>query len=301
MEHIIFLHVDDEAWAVLHQAQQSTAQHLVLVVPPPLDQLRLTLLLRLIRRHTALQEQHLSIVSEDQPVRLLAERMGCTVAATLDEYHELAPSRTASLTNRRRPGINTRLFAPRAGRHEAKSTPVPQQEQSEKVLSASPLVPSYEKQQRDEQAEGVPHQPRRPTPSASQTSTFQRTTVKPGTNLDAILVDGYLPNPATIPGLDEEDERPAGEETQHVPYEIADETHPSLAQQETEKHEAWITARIRTTGTSHALTNPAPSPVPTRDDPSAPDASTRGRLRRMRSIDELLQRRGQESPIDWFE
>src|SRR5689334_6923902 len=96
MEHIIFLHSDEAAWDVLRQTQQSAAQYIVLVIPPHLERLRLNMLLRLIRRHTAGQSQRLVVISKDRLVQVLAERLGCMVAATLDEYHGLLPGYVAS-------------------------------------------------------------------------------------------------------------------------------------------------------------------------------------------------------------
>ncbi len=349
MEQVIFLHSDEEIWAMLDQVQQSTAQHLILVLPLSLDQLRLSMLLRLVRRSIALQGKQLSIVSEDRLVRVLAERMGCTVAATLDEHDGLAPGRVPSLTKRAWRGRKMLWFASRARRHTDKAQTAPQQEQPEKAVSLSLDLPPGDAQQQRRQAEETSGQQKRQPLTGSQGSHSRGTSGKPSANLDAILVDGYLPNPAATPGLDEEEERTAGEEAPRLHYEIADDTRPSQAQQAAEDHEARITARIRKTSAPGTPTSSASPPIPTRETHTTPDAptgsapaaeaseidsaddttstvphsvsepfslqdsrsmpfesasptqSTAGRLRPMRSIDELLQERGRESPLDWFE
>jgi hypothetical protein len=368
MEQVIFLHTDDEPWAVLHHVQQSTAQHLILVLPLSLDRLRLSMLLRLIRRSTALQGQQLSVVSEDLLVRMLAERMGCTVSATLDEHDGLAPGRVSPGRKRALRGRKILWFASRTQHHLAQTQSAPKPEPPAKALSTSSDLSPRERPYEYKPAEEPPGQRRRPLSVGSQASDSQGTAGKPRANLEAILVDGYLPNPAATPGLDEEEERTAGEEAQRFHYEISDDTRPSQAQQAAEDHEARLTARIRETsapGTSAASANP---PVPVQDEqatsgappdsgpaeaserdladaafnetlletpgeeasadkdkeasaltppssemlslqvprpapsePASPTQSTGRRLRRMRSIDELLQERGRESPLDWFE
>jgi hypothetical protein len=75
-----------------------------------------------------------------------------------------------------------------------------------------------------------------------------------------MLVDGYLPNPAAIPDLEEEEERAEREERERLHYEIADENFSSQAQQEAEQHEEQIIARILKT--SLLGTPPSASPLP---------------------------------------
>jgi hypothetical protein len=104
MEQVIFLHADEDSEEALIQIQHSLAQRLVLVAPAHMDQLRLSLLLRLARRYTIAHARQLYLISEDRLAQMLAARMGFAVAATLDEYHGLKPDIRLTLKKRfRRP------------------------------------------------------------------------------------------------------------------------------------------------------------------------------------------------------
>ena len=196
MEEIIFLHNNESAWTVLQRLQQHTAQRLVLVIPPHLEQLRLNMVLRLIRRHTAGQSQRLVVVSEDRLVQVLAERMGCLVAATLDEYHGLLPGHIASLTK----GARRPRSASRARRLRQGVLVSPEG----KTAHAAPTPPS------GEHLKTHPEQLEASRSSLIQTGPFEQPvqgeSKKPTANLDSMLVDGYLPNPGATPGLDEAEE-----------------------------------------------------------------------------------------------
>lgn len=298
MEQIIFLHNDESAWNVLRRLQQSTAQHLVLVIPPHLERLRLNMVLRLIRRQTAGQSQQLVVVSEDRLVRVLAERMGCIVAATLDEYHGLLPGHVASLAKRaRRPRSASRARRPHRG---ALLSP------EGKAAQAAPTRPS------GEQPKAQREQPAMSRSSPMQTGTFEQPiegeNKKPSANLDTMLVDGYLPNPGATPGLDEAEEL-ASQEAEWLSYEVVDESHPDQAQREAEAHEARIIARIRTTSAmgpdGAPLTEATPQAGtpegPAKPSPNAEAQAEQGRrLRPMRSIDELIHEHGRADLFEWL-
>jgi hypothetical protein len=103
----------------------------------------------------------------------------------------------------------------------------------------------------------------RPAPHLSgqrPLSTLTRTQ-KPGVRLDAVLVDGYLPNPGAMPSLEEEEERAEREEPERLRYEIADENALSQAQEEAEAHEASIIATIRKTSASGSQLDPSAAPA----------------------------------------
>lgn len=266
MEQRIFFHTDEEDEEILSQVQHSQAQRLVMVVPVPMDRSRLNMLLRLIRRSAAQHTQQLYLISEDHLLRILAERMGYLVAATLDAYRDITPEVAISP---RKP--DKRVSEPRS---TLRPTTIP---------------------------------PEQGSPIRGQ---------KPGAQLEAMLVDGYLPNPAATPSLAEEEERAEREEQERLRYEIADESVSSQAEQEAEAHEARIIATILKT--SAAGSQNAPSPAPANPSgrtqanaPSAQDEQSErqgeggaeewnGRLRPMRTIDELLAERGQTDIFDWF-
>ncbi|HEU5199998.1 MAG TPA: hypothetical protein VFU32_10185 [Ktedonobacterales bacterium] len=298
MEQIIFLHNDESAWHVLRRLQQSTAQHLVLIIPPHLERLRLNMVLRLIRRQTAGQSQRLVVVSEDRLVQVLAERMGCIVAATLDEYHGLLPGHVASLTKgARRPRAASkarRLHQDVIGSPEGKKA------------QAAPPIPSGDSLKTH------------PEPSATGRSSLVQTgpseqpiqgeNKKPSANLDSMLVDGYLPNPGATPGLDEAEEL-ASQEADWLSYEVVDESHPDQAQRESEAHEARIIARIRTTSAMEPESTPPAATMPQAGAPEASAETSPGaeaapeqgvRLRPMRSIDELIHERGRADLFEWL-
>jgi hypothetical protein len=297
MEQIIFLHNDESAWNVLRRLQQSTAQHLVLVIPSHLERLRLNMVLRLIRRQTAGQSQRLVVVSEDRLVRVLAERMGCMVAATLDEYHGLLPGHVASLTKHtRRPHSASRA---RRLHQDALLSP------EGKTAQAASTLPSggHLKAQRE--------QPEISRSSLIQTGPLEQPiqgeSKRPSANLDTMLVDGYLPNPGATPGLDEAEEL-ATRDAEWLRYEIVDESHPDQAQREAEAHEAHIIARIRSTSAMgpedapFTATPQADTPeLPAATPPGAEEQSEQGgRLRPMRSIDELIHERGRADLFEWL-
>ncbi len=264
MEQILFFHRDKERNdQVLSQALRTLAQRLVLVVPLSADRQRLSMLLRLIRRSASQRTQQLYLVSEDYLLRILAERMGYSVAATLDAYRGLKPGNA------------------RSTRKPARQTP------------ASPSFPAT-----------------RPAPNLfSEQQQAPARAQKPGAQLEAILVDGYLPNPGAIPSLEEEEERAEREEQERLSYEIADENTPSQAEEEAEAHEESIVATIRKTSALGSQTTQPSSEIPLDPDPpreetpsesGARKAAWDGRLRPMRTIDELLAERGQTDIFEWF-
>ncbi len=309
MEQVIFLHADEDSEETLSQLQHSLAQRLVLVAPAQMDRLRLSLLLRLARRQIIAQAGQLCVVSEDRLARLLAARMGFSVAATLDEYRGLTPGLRSS----------SRRYARRPPTRSAPSV----------FPSPGAVTPSLRPSEREASASGS----QGPRPNVIRE--------KPGANLAQMLEDGYLPNPAAIPGLEEEEERAAREERERLHYEIADEEAPSQAQQEAEQHEVRIIARILKTsraarGANAALSSPAtpdsptdrggdrppaeankpPDRPPDRPEDSAPGAARPpenrtnetdapqgwdASLRPMLTIDELLLEWGQGNIFDWFE
>lgn len=298
MEHIIFLHSDQAAWDVLRQIQQSAAQGIVLVIPPHLEQLRLNMLLRLIRRHTAGQSQRLVVISKDRLVQVLAERLGCMVAATLDEYHGLLPGYVAS------PAQSARQSHPTSrARHLHQGVIVPPEE---KAARAAPTLPSGERLKTQSE------QPEMGRPSSPQTTPVEQSLQgerrKPSANLDTILVDGYLPNPGATPGLDEAEELTT-QDAGWLSYEITDERHPDQAQREAAAHESLITANIRKTSASNREDTPPTATPPqtgTPDTPAEPSSNApklpeQGRqLRPMRSIDELIHEHGHAEPFEWL-
>ena len=298
MEEIIFLHNNESAWTVLQRLQQHTAQRLVLVIPPHLEQLRLNMVLRLIRRHTAGQSQRLVVVSEDRLVQVLAERMGCLVAATLDEYHGLLPGHIASLTK----GARRPRSASRARRLRQGVLVSPEA----KTAQAAPTPPSGEHlKTQHEQLEAS-------RSSLIQTGPFEQPvqgeSKKPTANLDSMLVDGYLPNPGATPGLDEAEELTT-QDADWLSYEIVDESHPDQAQREAEAHEAHIIARIRTTSAIGPEVTPPTATTPQVDTPEPRAAippgmeeqpEQGGRLRPMRGIDELIREHGRSDLFAWF-
>src|SRR5579885_2411613 len=263
MEQILFFHRDKERNdQVLSQALHTLAQRLVLVVPLSTDRQRLSMLLRLIRRSASQRAQQLYLVSEDYLLRILAERMGYSVAATLDAYRGLKPGNAPST------------------RKPARQTP------------ASPSFPAT-----------------RPAPNVFSGQRTPARTQKPGAQLEAILVDGYLPNPGAIPSLEEEEERAERAERERRSYEIADENTPSQAEEEAEAHEESIVATIRKTSALGSQTAQPSSEIPLSPDPpggeepSEPGARKTawdGQLRPMRTIDELLAERGQAGIFEWF-
>jgi hypothetical protein len=277
MEQVIFLHADEEHQETLSQMQRSQAQRLVLVAPAQIDHLRLSLLLRLARRSSSAQQLYL--VSEDRLARMLAQRMGFAVAATLDEYRGLVPGSGSALRKRpSRPPARPALAAPRLPDAVLTS--------ARSRLSEAPLP-------------GTPDQPSAALPE------------KPRANLEKLLVDGSLPNPAAMPDLEEEEELAEREEQERLReerlhYEIDDEQPPSRAQQKAEQHEEQIISRILKTSRSGA--EPPEPPAP----PRQPSAERPGQgsplprkpedgLRPLRTIDELLRERGQGEVFDWFE
>jgi hypothetical protein len=295
MEQIIFLHHNESAWNVLRRLQQSTAQHLVLVIPPHLERLRLNMVLRLIRRHTAGQSQQLVVISEDRLVQVLAERMGCMVAATLDEYHGLLPGHVAALTK----GARRPRSASRVRRLHQDVVVSPEGK-------TAPMLPSGER------LKTQPEQPEMGRSSLVQTGPFEQPVQgeykKPSANLDTMLVDGYLPNPGATPGLDEVEEL-ATQEVEWLSYEVIDESHPDQAQRESEAHEAHIIARIRTTSAVEPEGAPPTATTPPADAPETPAETSPGaqaqleqggRLRPMRSIDELIHEHGRADLFEWL-
>ncbi|HLV99817.1 MAG TPA: hypothetical protein VKT82_14190 [Ktedonobacterales bacterium] len=290
MEQVIFLHADEEGEETLNQMQHSLAQRLVLVAPAHMDRLRLSLLLRLARRYLIAQAKEVYLVSEDRLAQMLAARMGFAVAATLDEYRGLTPG-PATHSRKRTTRPSARLVFPPA--------PPP--------------------------ASAAPSQQETAAPSLAGGQTAAPPE-KPAANLEKMLVDGYLPNPAATPDLEEEAERAEREEYERLHYEIDEEQQPSRAQQEAESHEERIISRILRTSQPDLLPPdggtegqaeddlPAlpPRPAEQRTDTPRPpeDRAARdelpgkgleGSLRPMHTIDELLRERGRAEVFEWFE
>jgi hypothetical protein len=235
MEQVIFLHANEDSEEALSQIQHSLAQRLVLVAPAHMDRLHLSLLLRLARRYTIAQARSLCLVSEDHLAQMLATRMGFATASTLDEYRGLKPGPLSARKPAHR--STTRLSASRPP-IEASDAPGPLwREAAPSALWGQPPAVHRE---------------------------------RPNANLERLLEDGYLPNPAATPDLEEEEERAEREEHERLHYEIADENHPSQAEQEAEQHEARIIARIRKTSQPGALEPPPATPA------SPPDWEQRG-------------------------
>ncbi|HEY7349614.1 MAG TPA: hypothetical protein VH599_14965 [Ktedonobacterales bacterium] len=228
MEQVIFLHADEDNEDALSQIQQSLAQRLILVAPIQMDRLRLSLLLRLARRQVIAQARQLYLISEDRLAQMLATRLGYRVASTLDEYRGLTPHPSSSFRKYPRQAAP---ILPLAGSRP----PTPPPAWPRTLPSEAALVDPSE----------PPPPPQRKKPSA---------------NLEKMLEDGYLPNPAAIPDLDEEEERAEREEPERLRYEIADENHPSQAQQEAEQHEEQIIARILRTSRLGAAPPAPPAP-----------------------------------------
>jgi hypothetical protein len=300
MEQVIFLHAHEESEEALRQMRQSLSQRLVLVVPAQMDRLRLSLLLRLARRFIIAEARQLCVVSEDRLAQRLAIRMGFTAASSLDEYHGLKPR--PGLSFRRRPS-RLQTLQPR---------PAPDAPASSGALWPTPPPPDAPEQRPGLQGE------------------------KPRANLEEMLVDGYLQNPAALPDLEEEAEREMREEHEEherLYYEIDDEQ-PSQAQQEAEQHEAEIVARILSTshlGTSSpepsapdplaeqsASNPPAARPDASQEDappePPAPQPPTRqitesdehaetreSSLPRLPTVDEMLRQHNRGEIFEWFE
>jgi hypothetical protein len=294
MEQVIFLHPDEESEETLSQMQCSLAQRLVLVAPTHIDRLRLSLLLRLARRYLIAQAKEVYLVSEDRLAQRLAARMGFAVASTLDEYRGLIPGPASPSRKRPNRPSAQQVFPP------------------SRPPAAAPASANAS----------------RADASTARSSSGQITALpeKPGANLEKMLVDGYLPNPAATPDLDEEAERAEREEHERLHYEIDDEQQPSRAQQKAELDEERIISRILTTSqsdtflTGSGTNGPAevePPALPLRpaeqrtEAPKTPeDRATReelsgkggeSSLRPMRTIDELLRERGRGEVFEWFE
>ncbi len=271
MEQVIFLHAHEDSEEALRQIRGSLSQRLVLVIPTQMDRMRLSLLLRLARRSIVIEAKQLCVVSEDRLAQVLAIRMGFSAAASLDEYHGLAPRPGPSFRRRR---SRPRTLQPR-----------PMPDTAEAPAPSGLLWPIV------------------PLPDASEQRPVS-SGERPGANLEKMLVDGYLPNPAATPDLEEEAERAEREEHERLFYEIDDEQPPSSAQQEADQREAEIIARILQSG---SLGAPAPEPpaAPLPDwqeaERDAPTEAPGGGLPRLPTIDEMLREHGQEEIFDWFE
>jgi hypothetical protein len=138
------------------------------------------------------------------------------------------------------------------------------------------------------------------------------------------MEDGRLRNPAATPDLEEEAEREAREQPEHVYYEIADENTPSQAEQESERYEGQIARKILKTallsGSSAASATPDSPPEQSKSNPAAPQTSgaaappeeapasadqpsrlLAGGLRPMPTIDEMIEEHGRAETFHWFE
>jgi hypothetical protein len=288
MEQVIFLHADEDSEATLSQMQRSLAQRLVLVAPAQMDRLRLSLLLRLARRYIGARAKYLCVISEDPLAQLLAKRMGFTVASTLDEYRGLAP----------RPGPSSGLRYRPVQTRPAQPTPRPSIGEEPSPSGPLPAVPTSG-------APGIRQAPA--APASAPTGTRPE---KPSANLEKMLEDGYLPNPAATPDLEEEEELAAREEEEErLFYEIDDEEPPSRAQQEAERHEEQITTRILTSRSLGPAQPepPAPASQPPEQHAASNEQATQhtqnweASLRPMRTIDDLLRERGRGEVFDWFQ
>lgn len=305
MEQVIFLHAHEDSEEALRQIRRSLSQRLVLVVPAQMDRLRLSLLLRLARRSIVVEAKQLCVVSEDRLARLLAIRMGFSAATSLDEYHGLTPRPGSSFRRRR---SRPQSLQPRPIADTPAAAPAPSG-------ALWPIVPLSD------------------SPEQRPVSPGER----PGANLEKMLIDGYLPNPAATPDLEEEAERAEREEHERLFYEIDDEQPPSQAQQEAEQREAEIIARILKTsslGTSspeasapdplaergksshlavqtdqietrpeHAPPEPPAAQLPANQalESNVPAAMQGSSLPRLPTIDEMLREHSHGEILDWFE
>jgi hypothetical protein len=278
MEHIIFLHADEEDEATLSQIQHSQAQRLVLVIPTQINRLRASILLRLARRYTNAHKQ-LSVASEDRLIRQLAERMGYNVAATLDLYHGLEPGCISPSVQcfQQLHALPASTLSRMAGHATAPSGPLWREGTQRGVVSSPATFAEDRHKSEGEEIGSLSEQQKRPATATPLVQPFQEDADKTGANLEAILVDGYLPNPAAMPGLEEEEEQAEQEEHERLHYEIADENHPSQAQQEAEEHEARIIATILKTS-NFGLTNsgsPPPSDQAIQSESAPPPAKAK--------------------------
>jgi hypothetical protein len=242
-EQIIFFTSTAQSLRLLRQIVHTFACQLILVLPETMGRLQVSLFLRLIRRQTTGQPLILTIVSSNPQARILAEQIGFASAATLDEARGLMPD-----------------HAPTARRHSPQP-PTPA------------AFPTLQPQQPNGPTSAL-SQPASPTTTASAPPPTLPTPADSTTDLSHLLREGYLPNPAAIPSLEEEAQRAAREEEERrsrLSYEIADEHTPTPAQEEAEEHEAQIISTILKT--SRSLT---PSKTPNIPQSTAPQQQTEG-------------------------
>jgi hypothetical protein len=235
-EQIIFFTSPGQSLRLLQQMTHTSARHLLLVLPEQMSRLQVNLFLRLVRRQIAGQALLLTVVTSNRQARILAEQMGFASAATLDEAHGLAPGQAPTARHRSRHPLAPSAF------------------------------PTLQPMRSSDPAHTLP-QPALPTSTASTTAPLP-TPANPDTQPGHLLREGYLPNPAAIPSLEEEAQRAAREEEaqrSRLSYEIADERTPLVAQEESEEHEAQIISTILKT--SRSLTPPE---APDAQEPQAP-------------------------------
>ncbi len=231
-EQVLFFTSQGKSLRLLQQMARGGTRHLILVFPEDLGRLQMNLFLRLVRRRIAGQAHPLTVVSGNRQARILAEQLGFASAVTLDEARGVLPGKTPTPSRSSRQSLTSATFP----RLPALGT------------DASPSAP--------------------PASPASAAAPSLPASIGPNTHLEHLLRGGYLPNPAAIPSLEEEAQRAAREEDAHrsrLIYEIADEHTPTLAQEESEEHEAQIISTILKT--SHPLSAPEapdaqPPPVP---------------------------------------
>ncbi|HEY7128007.1 MAG TPA: hypothetical protein VH540_29025 [Ktedonobacterales bacterium] len=238
-EQVLFFTSQGKSLRLLQQMARSSARHLILVLPEDLGRLQVNLFLRLVRRQNAGQARALTVVSGNRQARLLAEQIGFASAATLDEARGLLPGHAPTT---RRP-------------------------------SRQPLAPAVFPRLQPLGTAASP--PALPTSPGSKTSLPHPASVGPHAHLEHLLREGYLSNPAAIPSLEEEAQHAAREEDarrSRLTYEIADERTPTLAQEESEEHEAQIVSTILKT--SHPLPVPeAPGAQPSALPQQQPDST----------------------------
>jgi|GEM_PF-4657975 hypothetical protein len=85
-QRIIYLSADENLTDILALLEQTQARFIVLVVPEHLKALRNSVSIRLLQRRAASSHKELVIISKDQHIRALADRLGLPAAASLEAY-----------------------------------------------------------------------------------------------------------------------------------------------------------------------------------------------------------------------
>jgi hypothetical protein len=193
-EHIIFLTSQEQHLTLLHDLARTTARRLLLVFPEDLDRSRASLLLRLIRQQAGELALSLRVISADRQTRLLAEQIGFTTAATLDEARGLAPGRAPTSRPHAGPSSTPSPFPPLQPLEHSQPAPDP-------LAPANPPGQPVPSEHRPLPAQKLP------TAISGRSSQY----------LERLLRDGYLPNPSAIPSLEEEAQKPSAKKRASVP------------------------------------------------------------------------------------